>query len=71
MLSVQVLARYSVFLLADANFFAPFCPQWATSVALSVEASQTTCSFLPYGHSFTINITYSNNPLEGLQVCRT
>ncbi len=39
-------------------------------MALSVEASQTTCSFLPYGRSFTINITYSNNPLEGLQVRR-
>ena len=43
--------------------------QWATPVALSVDPGQTGCLFLPYNQQYVFNITFSNSPLDGLQVC--
>ena len=42
--------------------------KWATSVALNVDSTQTSCMFLPYGGTYVFNITFSNSPLDGLQV---
>ena len=42
--------------------------QWATPVALAVDSAQTHCLSLPYGGTYVFNITFSNSPLDGLQV---
>ncbi|GAX72610.1 hypothetical protein CEUSTIGMA_g66.t1 [Chlamydomonas eustigma] len=42
--------------------------QWATPVALSVDSAQTQCMFLAYQQSYIFNITFSNSPLDGLQM---
>ena len=42
--------------------------QWATPIALSVDPAQTGCMFLKYNQQYVFNITFSNSPLDGLQV---
>ncbi|GAX77174.1 hypothetical protein CEUSTIGMA_g4619.t1 [Chlamydomonas eustigma] len=42
--------------------------EWATGIALSVEPAQRQCMFMSYGQTYTFNITFSNSPLDGLQV---
>ena len=42
--------------------------QWATPIALSVDPSQTSCMLLGYNQQYVFNITFSNSPLDGLQV---
>ncbi|GAX77179.1 hypothetical protein CEUSTIGMA_g4625.t1 [Chlamydomonas eustigma] len=42
--------------------------QWATGIALSVDPAQRQCMFMSYGQTYTFNITFSNSPLDGLQV---